>query len=889
MEAVLTRAADYLWRQSWQIALLIIVVALTSWALRNRSAHVRYLLWLLVLAKCLTPPVVQVPLAVLPDQTAASVARTAPLASPRETLAERRVQEGLLPTLPPSSAPAPLPPRLDTRQWFAVGWLAGLAVFVSAAVVKMGRTTLWLRRARRTLPEQTRSFVGETFRSLRLKRLPKVWLVDNIGQPFVWGILRGAIYLPARFAQTGGDEHRRDVLAHEIGHVLRFDAAVNILQIIAQAVFWFHPLLWWANQRIRREREKCCDEMAIAHLGARPKDYSAAIVSTLIQAQESTRPVPSLAVAGPVKNIEERIRAMLRPGREFHTRPSLTVAAIVVLIALLAVPTTVILTAGAQAQPASQTASQPAADSEKPEQPRYAARTFNSTIALDVWRRAGPRWSRGWWGLGRTPSSTPLEIPACYIWWVRPAPGRGVKDWDLLVGEIKEKKVPGLVVPAGARLTDSDLKRLADCTGLEFLVLSGGVTDAGLELVKGMTGLLYLDLNAAEIGDAGLEHLKGLTKLECLELYNKPVGDTGLAHLKGLTRLERLMLDGTKITDAGLEHLKDLPRLQQLDLRNTRITNAGLAHLKSLTTLQDLSVERTQITDAGLAHLKNLTALQRLWVGSTQITDASLTHLESLSQLEFLDLSDTQITDAGLAHLKGLTRLGYLVLVGTRITDAGLEQTQGLGQLEGLVLSGTQVTDGGLEQLKGLAKLRRLILNGIKITDAGLAHLKGLSRLQTIHLSDTQITGAGLAHLQGLTTLESLYLCRATITDAGLAHLPSLTGQGLLNLYGTKITDAGLEHLKSMTGLRWLVLSGTQITDAGLEHLNALNALGSLYLTDTSITDAGLDRLRNLDRLWFLDLSGTQVTKAAVTRLKQSFPKLNIRRDGTMEDWIKKG
>ena len=61
MESLLTTIVDYLWRQSWQIALLVVVVGLASWALRNRSAHVRYLLWLLVLAKCLTPPVAEVP------------------------------------------------------------------------------------------------------------------------------------------------------------------------------------------------------------------------------------------------------------------------------------------------------------------------------------------------------------------------------------------------------------------------------------------------------------------------------------------------------------------------------------------------------------------------------------------------------------------------------------------------------------------------------------------------------------------------------------------------------------------------------------------------------------------------------------------------------------
>jgi len=56
MEAYLTQISNYLLRQSWQIAILVMVVAVVSWLLRNKSAHIRYLLWLIVLAKCLVPP-----------------------------------------------------------------------------------------------------------------------------------------------------------------------------------------------------------------------------------------------------------------------------------------------------------------------------------------------------------------------------------------------------------------------------------------------------------------------------------------------------------------------------------------------------------------------------------------------------------------------------------------------------------------------------------------------------------------------------------------------------------------------------------------------------------------------------------------------------------------
>jgi len=109
-------------------------------------------------------------------------------------------------------------------------------------------------------------------------------------------------------------------------------------------MFWFHPLVWWANARIRQEREKCCDEMVIAHLGTQPRSYSRALVEALLVEQKAHELLPSLAIAGPARNVEERIKTMLRPGKRFYRRPSLLAAAGAVLLALLLVPTTLALT-----------------------------------------------------------------------------------------------------------------------------------------------------------------------------------------------------------------------------------------------------------------------------------------------------------------------------------------------------------------------------------------------------------------------------------------------------------------------------------------------------------------------------------------------------------------
>jgi len=348
METYLTQITNYLLTQSWQIAILVVVVAAATYALRNRSAHVRYLLWLIVLAKCLTPPLLEVPLAVLPERTPVAAALTAPMPAAAEAM-----QEAPRPTKPaPIVAPVPhSQPRLSPRQWVAIGWLAGMLAFACIAAAKAGRTVRWLHGDRRPLPDEVQNGVNDLLSSLNLGRLPKMWLLEGIGQPFVWGALRGGIYLPASFVRIPDDERRKHILAHELSHVVRFDAAVNLLQTIAQAALWFHPFVWWANKKIRAEREKCCDEMAIARLNTQAKDYSRAIVETLVTEYESSRPVPSLAIAGPVKNIEERIRTMLKPGKKFYKHPSLPAAVVVVLTALLAVPTTVVLTARADTTP----------------------------------------------------------------------------------------------------------------------------------------------------------------------------------------------------------------------------------------------------------------------------------------------------------------------------------------------------------------------------------------------------------------------------------------------------------------------------------------------------------------------------------------------------------
>jgi len=353
MEA-LTHISRHLISQSWQIALLTIIIALASFALRNKSAHVRYLLWLIVLAKCLAPPLLTVPVAVLPNEIPVETTALTPFYQPVMDLTPSRPLS-MTPVLesPPMAAIEPVMgehsntailPQLNSYQWMSLIWMLGVVLYGLFALSQAVWSSLWLHKRRRELPRDLALHIQKSFADLDIKVSPKLWLVKGIAQPFVWGLWRGSIYLPVEFAEIHGHSQRRDILMHELNHVRRCDALVNLLQILAQTLFWFHPLAWWTNHRIRIEREKCCDETTIAWLGTRAKDYGRTIVNTIITEYESTRPAPSLAIAGPLKSIEERVRSLMKPGKRFYRRPSVVVAMIVLALALITVPTALVLT-----------------------------------------------------------------------------------------------------------------------------------------------------------------------------------------------------------------------------------------------------------------------------------------------------------------------------------------------------------------------------------------------------------------------------------------------------------------------------------------------------------------------------------------------------------------
>jgi TonB family protein len=162
----------------------------------------------------------------------------------------------------------------------AAVWLCG---FVAVSI-------LWSVRWRRVAEVVHRSTLIEHGREVdALRQLEKIGGVrrpmafllsrDSAQEPGVFGIFRPVLLWPAKISEHLQDPHLEAILAHEVSHARHRDNLAAALHMMVQAIFWFHPIVWWLGARLVEERELACDE-EVLQLGNPPSIYAESILKT---------------------------------------------------------------------------------------------------------------------------------------------------------------------------------------------------------------------------------------------------------------------------------------------------------------------------------------------------------------------------------------------------------------------------------------------------------------------------------------------------------------------------------------------------------------------------------------------------------------------------------
>ena len=332
----------------------ILAVAAVLLGRTCRRPALTHSLWLVVMLKLITPPLVLVPVPVTavsrqPESHLAN-SRVEPGAGPAaqaESVAELRADARaarhfdavtsapsppLTRTEPEPATPDGDPRSIDQpneKMTSALIALAGLKwEHIALIVVLSGAVGWWalamvriirFQRALRGVQRVAGDWQARTDElagHLGLRRAPVVCMVPGQVPPMLWAIGgRPRLLVPSQLWPAMGQDERTSLLLHELAHLKRRDHWVRWLELIVAGLYWWHPVVWWGRRALREAEEQCCDAWVVWAMPHGARTYAAALM-TALEFVSGARIAPAVASAigtsGHVSCLKRRLRMIVR-------------------------------------------------------------------------------------------------------------------------------------------------------------------------------------------------------------------------------------------------------------------------------------------------------------------------------------------------------------------------------------------------------------------------------------------------------------------------------------------------------------------------------------------------------------------------------------------------
>jgi bla regulator protein BlaR1 len=286
----------------WQSTVFVAVAAMLTLLLRRNLARTRYWLWLVASAKFLIPFSLLVSIGSHVEWRTGSATEL-----PGWNVAIEQISR-------PYIAPLPSPRISRSGGPVSSTLMPGLLFFVWACGSIAVLFSVWLRWRRIYTAKRQSS-------CLNLPIQIKVLSSRVLLEPAVFGFLRPVLLLPDGIIGRLSSAQFQAICAHELCHVRSRDNLAAAMHMVVEAIFWFHPIVWWLGARLVEERERACDEHVVQS-GYEPQAYAEGILEVCRFYLES--PLGSVAgVSG--ANLKSRIEAIMtaRIGQKLNLRGKL--------------------------------------------------------------------------------------------------------------------------------------------------------------------------------------------------------------------------------------------------------------------------------------------------------------------------------------------------------------------------------------------------------------------------------------------------------------------------------------------------------------------------------------------------------------------------------------
>jgi beta-lactamase regulating signal transducer with metallopeptidase domain len=283
----------------WQGAALAALLAAAL--LVSRNANVRYALGIGTLVLMMAAPVIT--FAWLNREPAPIQASEMSVTAPTQDVIS--TPEAVSQTDPLVHALATRTNREDMMLWLVQAWFAGVMLLS----VRTAGGLYWLARNRRgeiePLSEEMYRQCLALQRRMGLQRHIRYGQSSGLDSPVVIGWFRPIVLVTTQAITGLSPQQLQAIIAHELAHIRRYDAFVNLFQVATEMFLFYHPAVWWVSRRIRIEREVCCDHEALAACGE-PVSYARALTM-----MEEWRAAPSMLMAANRSPLAERVLRLL--------------------------------------------------------------------------------------------------------------------------------------------------------------------------------------------------------------------------------------------------------------------------------------------------------------------------------------------------------------------------------------------------------------------------------------------------------------------------------------------------------------------------------------------------------------------------------------------------
>ncbi len=277
------------------VSLVIAVVAIVvgKCTKKPRLAH---LLWLLVLVKLLMPSLLTLPILTKQNLPTNSVSTT--IATVDTQSAKTALSSIITPQTTKSSSS--LFPNISlsgiAKTYLPTIWGLGIIMVLAWSLIRIFRFNRLLNLSSEIAPQKIYEVAEEIADTLKLGKLPLIKTTTAEISPMVWWVGgKVHIFIPSVLIETLESEKLRLVIAHELAHIKRRDYIVRWVEWTATVLFWWNPVVWWAQHNLRANEEMCCDALILSSLKPKPSLYAESLLHAVENFAGSAFRPPSMA------------------------------------------------------------------------------------------------------------------------------------------------------------------------------------------------------------------------------------------------------------------------------------------------------------------------------------------------------------------------------------------------------------------------------------------------------------------------------------------------------------------------------------------------------------------------------------------------------------------